>query len=617
MADAQIPTLLLESAIYLGAAVLAVPVFRRIGLGSVLGYLFAGIVIGPWGLGLVGNTESVMHFSEFGVVMMLFLIGLEIEPDKLMELRLPIFGMGGLQVLLTTGMGYGLGVAFGLDWRLSLVAGMGIAMSSTAIAMQILAEQGALNRPSGRASFAVLLFQDLAVIPIMILLLVIAPGAHTSHGVHMDWLAILKAIGLVALLILGGQYLLRPVLRYIANTGLREIFIAFALFLVIGVSILMTLVGLSMALGAFIAGVLLADSEYRQELELDIEPFKGLLLGLFFISVGMSVNLDMVLQQPGLIVGLALAIVLVKLALLFGLARMFGQANAGSMMLAVTLSQVGEFAFVIFNTAVEAKVISGEHSALLNSVVALSMVTTPLLLLVFQYGYRRRLKQRRKDRQHDEFEEARPIIIAGFGRVGQVITRLLTSTGIVPTVIEHDPNQIELMRNFGYRAYYGDITRPDVLRAAGIANARLLILAIDNAEDALETARYVRQHYPEVRILARARNRTYVFDYMDMGIDCVRETFLAAVHLGEKALREMGYTPFQAYSAAWRFRQGDEKMTQELQPIHTNMQEVVSYSTRTRQDLQRMLAREMEEVTDSLNHNAWEGPEASRGSKPS
>ncbi|WP_334108094.1 monovalent cation:proton antiporter-2 (CPA2) family protein [Methylobacillus sp.] len=617
MADTQIPALLLESAIYLGAAVLAVPVFRRIGLGSVLGYLFAGIVIGPWGLGLVGNTETVMHFSEFGVVMMLFLIGLEIEPDKLMELRLPIFGMGGLQVLLTTGLVYGLGVVFGLDWRFSLVAGMGIAMSSTAIAIQILAEQGALNRPAGRASFAVLLFQDLAVIPIMILLLVIAPGAHTSHGVHMDWLAILKAIGLVVLLILGGQYLLRPVLRYIANTGLREIFIAFALFLVIGVSILMTLVGLSMALGAFIAGVLLADSEYRQELELDIEPFKGLLLGLFFISVGMSVNLDMVLQQPGLIIGLALAIVLVKLALLFGLARIFGQANAGSMMFAVTLSQIGEFAFVIFNTAVEAKVISAGHSALLNSVVALSMVTTPLLLLLFQYGYRRRLKQHRKNRQHDEFEEARPVIIAGFGRVGQVITRLLTSAGIVPTVIEHDPNQIELMRSFGYRAYYGDITRPDVLRAAGIAKARLLILAIDNAEDALETARYVRQHYPEVRILARARNRTYVFDYMDMGIDCVRETFFSAVHLGEKALCEMGYTPYQAYSAAWRFRQGDEKMTRELQPIHTNMQEVVSYTVRTRQDLQRMLAREMEEVTDSRNHNVWEGPDASSGSKPS
>ncbi|SNR62474.1 Kef-type potassium/proton antiporter, CPA2 family [Methylobacillus rhizosphaerae] len=607
MAEAHIPSLLLESVIYLGAAVLAVPIFRRIGLGSVLGYLFAGVVIGPWGLGLVADTDTVLHFSEFGVVMMLFLIGLEIDPDKLMELRLPIFGMGGLQVLLTAGLVYGVGTAFNLDWRLSLVVGMGVAMSSTAIAMQVLAEQGALNRPSGRSAFSVLLFQDLAVIPIMILLLVIAPGAHVSNGVHMDWLAILKAVALVILLILGGKYLLRPVLRYIANTGLREIFIAFALFLIIGVSILMTLVGLSMALGAFISGVLLADSEYRQELELDIEPFKGLLLGLFFISVGMSVNLGMVLQHPVLIVGLALAFVSFKLVLLFGLAKVFRLNNAGGLMFAVTLSQVGEFAFVIFSAAVDTKVISYEHSAVLNSVVAISMVTTPLLLLVYQFAYRRRLQQRRQNRKFDEFDEERPIIIAGFGRVGQIVTRLLTGVGVEPTVIEHDPNQIELMRSFGYRAYYGDITRPDVLRAAGIANARLLILAIDNAEDAIETARYVRQHYPDVKILARVRNRTYVFDYMDLGIDCVRETFLGAVHLGEKALREMGYTPFHAYSTAWKFRRHDEGMMRDLHPIHTDMQKVVSYNVRTRQDLQHTLSRDMEEIVAGLNNNIWGG----------
>lgn len=607
MAEPQISSLLLQSAIYLGAAVIAVPVFRRIGLGSVLGYLFAGVVIGPWGLGLVADAEAVMHFSEFGVVMMLFLIGLEIEPDKLMALRLPIFGMGGLQVVLTAALVYGAGIAIGLDWRLSLVAGMGVAMSSTAIAMQILTEQGALNRPSGRSAFSVLLFQDLAVIPIMILLLVIAPGAHTAHGVHMDWLAILKAVSLVVLLVLGGRYLLRPVLRYIANTKLREIFIAFALFLIIGVSILMTLVGLSMALGAFIAGVLLADSEYRQELELDIEPFKGLLLGLFFISVGMSINIDLILQQPELVLGLALVLVLFKLVLLFCLAKVFRLDNAGGLMFAVTLSQVGEFAFVIFSAALDAKVISGEHGALLNSVVALSMVTTPLLLLGFRGVYRRRLQQRRSSRGHDEFEEARPVIVAGFGRVGQIITRLLTSVGVEPTVIEHDPNQIELMRSFGYHAYYGDITRPDVLRAAGIANARLLILAIDDADAALETARYVREHYPQVKILARARNRTYVFDYMDMEIDCVRETFLSAVHLGEKALREMGYSPFHAYRTAWKFRQDDEKLMHNLHPIHTDMQKVVSYSVRTRQDLQRTLSREMEDAIAGQGRNAWEG----------
>ncbi|MCB5186084.1 monovalent cation:proton antiporter-2 (CPA2) family protein [Methylobacillus gramineus] len=607
MAELHTPSLLLESAIYLGAAVLAVPIFRRIGLGSVLGYLFAGVIIGPWVLGLVADTETVMHFSEFGVVMMLFLIGLEIEPDKLLELRLPIFGMGGLQVIATGGIVFGLGVAFNLDWRLALVAGMGVAMSSTAIAMQILSEQGALNRPAGRSAFSVLLFQDLAVIPLMVLLLVIAPGAHTSNGVHMDWLAILKAVSLIVLLVLGGKYLLRPVLRYVANTGLREIFIAFALFLIIGVSILMTLVGLSMALGAFIAGVMLADSEYRQELELDIEPFKGLLLGLFFISVGMSVNLDMVMQQPWLILGLAGAFVAFKLLLLFGLAKGFKLQNGDSMMFALTLSQVGEFAFVIFSAAVDAEVISYEHSALLNSVVALSMVTTPLLLLAFNVAYRKRLNSRRKHATHDEFDEERPVIVAGFGRVGQIITRLLTGVGVVPTVIEHDPNQIEFMRSFGYHPYYGDITRPDVLRAAGIARAKLLILAIDDAQEALETARYVRKHYPEVKILARARNRTYAFDYMDLEIDAVRETFLGAVHLGEKALQEMGYSPFQAYRTAWKFRQHDEKMMRDIHPIHADMQKVVSHSVRTRQDLAHTLEQEMNSPVSGHHNTAWEG----------
>jgi len=604
MAEAHhIPPLLLQSAIYLGVAVLAVPVSRRIGLGSVLGYLLAGMLIGPWGLGLIGESEAVLHFAEFGVVMMLFLIGLELEPEKLLELRVPVFGMGGAQVLITGAAVFAVGYAFNIDWRLALVAGMGVAMSSTAIAIQTLSEQGALNQPAGRASFAVLLLQDLAVIPIMVLLLVLTPGHDAGGGLHVEPLAILKAVSLILLLVLGGRYLLRPFLRYIANTGLREIFIAFALFLIIGVSILMTLVGLSMALGAFIAGLLLADSEYRQELELDIEPFKGLLLGLFFIAVGMSVNIDLVLQQPWLIFGLGIGFVLLKIVILFGLARAFGQKSVDALLFALTLSQVGEFAFVIFNAAGDSGIFPMETASLLNSVVALSMLTTPLLMLGFNAFYRRRMNH--KDSVHDEFDEQRPIIVAGFGRFGQVIARLLNGIGVPPTVIDFDPNQIELMRKFGFKAYYGDITRPDVLRAAGIAQARLFVLAIDNAEDALATARYVRKHYPDVKIIARARNRTFAADFLSLDIDCVRETFLSSLHLGEKILRELGYTAFQAYRTTWRFRQHDERMLNETRTIMNDMQQLISYSYRSRETLADILSQELGTATPAAG---WEQP---------
>jgi glutathione-regulated potassium-efflux system protein KefB len=614
MAEAHTPALLIQGAVYLGAAVLAVPLSKRLGLGSVLGYLIAGILIGPWGLGLIAEPETVLHFSEFGVVMMLFLIGLEIELDKLLELRTPIFGMGGLQVLLTIGLVLALGLFLHLDWRLALVAGMGVAMSSTAIAMQVLEEQGVLAQPSGRSAFAVLLFQDLAVIPLMILLLVIAPGTETATGFHMDWLAITKAIALVVVLIVGGKYLLRPILRYIANTGLREIFIAFALFLIIGVSILMTSVGLSMGLGAFIAGVLLADSEYRQELELDIEPFKGLLLGLFFIAVGMSVNLPLIMQQPWLVLGLGLGFVMLKLVLLFGLARAFGHKSQDALLFALTLSQVGEFAFVIFNAAADARIFTDNTASLLNSVVAISMLTTPLFMLAHGIYMRKRLN--RKTARHDAFEEQRAVIVAGFGRVGQVVTRLLSSVGQPPTVIDFDPNQIDLMRQFGHKAYYGDITRPDVLRAAGIAKAKLLILAIDNAEDALETARYVRKHYPQVTILARARNRSYAFEYMDLEVDFVRETFAGALQLGEKVLTELGYSRFHAYRTAWRFRQHDEKLMWESHPIRNDMQQVVVNSLRMRNDLTRILTEEQQgdDMRERINQG-WEQvgrPEADR-----
>jgi glutathione-regulated potassium-efflux system ancillary protein KefC len=588
MSEIHIPPLLLQSIVYLGAAVLAVPISKRIGLGSVLGYLLAGIIIGPWGLGLISEPETVLEFAEFGVVMMLFLIGLEINLDKLWALRMPIFGLGGLQVGITLLVACLLALAFKLDWRLAVVAGMGIAMSSTAIAMQTLSERGVLDQPAGRAAFSVLLFQDLAVIPLMLLLALLVPG----NAVALDNMAIFKAVALVLLIVVGGNYLLRPILRYVANTGLREIFIAFALFLVMGVALLMQLVGLSMALGAFLAGVLLADSEYRQELELDIEPFKGLLLGLFFIAVGMSVDLGLVLRQPLMVLGLALGLVVFKISLLYPLARVFKQGCADALLFALVLSQVGEFAFVIFSAAAQLGIVDAPTTSLLNAVVALSMLTTPLLMLLYGLWARRNLN--RKTVEHDDFDTQRQVIIGGFGRFGQVIVRLLNGIGIAPTVIEHDPNQIELARQFGFKTYYGDISRPDVLRAAGIAQARLLVLAIDDPKDALDTARYVRKHYPQVRILARARNRTHAFDYMDLNIDAVRETFFSALRLGEKSLVELGFGSLQAHRAIRKFRKHDEARLRESHPVRHDIKKMVEHSHRSREDLAQLLQREFE-----------------------
>jgi glutathione-regulated potassium-efflux system ancillary protein KefC len=591
MNEIHIPPLLLQSIIYLGAAVVAVPLSKRIGLGSVLGYLIAGIIIGPWGLGLIAEVETVLHFAEFGVVMMLFLIGLELDLDKLWDLRLPIFGLGGLQVLATIAIAASLGVGFGLDWRLALVAAMGIAMSSTAIAVQTMTERGVLQQPAGQAAFSVLLFQDLAVIPLMLLLALLVP--HTASA-GVEWLNIAKAVGVIAFVVLAGKYLLRPVLRYIANTGLREIFIAFALFLVMGVALLMQLVGLSMALGAFLAGVLLADSEYRQELELDIDPFKGLLLGLFFIAVGMSVDLGLVWLEPLTIVGLALGLVSLKILLLYPLARRFDHCKADALMFALVLSQIGEFAFVLFSAALQLGALEPKMASTLNAVVAVSMLTTPLLMLI--YGRWARLTLNKPVEGHDDFETQRPVIIAGFGRVGQVLTRLLNGVGMPPTVIEYDPNQIELVRQFGFKAYYGDITRPDVLEAAGIAQARLFVLAIDDPEDALETARYVKAHYPHVRILARARNRTHAFDFMALEIDVVRETFFSALHLAEKMLKEIGYDQAKASRAVQRFRKHDEHMMQESLSIRHDDEKLIENSHRAREELARLLRQEFEDA---------------------
>lgn len=600
--SAHTPTFLLQGIVYLGAAVIAVPISKRIGLGSVLGYLIAGILIGPWGLGLIDNVETVLQFSEFGVVMMLFLIGLELEPEKLWQMRIPIFGLGGLQVAITILFVFLMSTLLHIDWRLSLVAAMGVAMSSTAIAVQTLNERGLLKQASGSSTFSVLLFQDLAVIPLLLCLALL--NSHSASSA-IDWMAALRAVGLIVAIVVGGNYVLRPVLQYIANTGMREIFIAFALFLVMGVSMLMQSVGLSMALGAFLAGVLLADSEYRQELELDIEPFKGLLLGLFFIAVGMSVDIGLILHQPALVFGLALIFVMIKLGLLFGLARLFKLNRSDAILFALTLSQIGEFAFVLYAEAVKLNVITTAQSSLLNAVVAISMLTTPLLMLLHSIWQRKHINKN-KSSEFDTVETQRAVIVAGYGRFGQVVTRLLNGIGMSPTVIEYDANQIELVRRFGLKAYYGDITRPDVLQAAGIANAKLLVIAIDNVDDALKTAKYVTMHYPQVKIIARARNRTDTYEYMDLHIDSVRETFHSALQTAEQALVVLGYGEFQAHRTAWKFRQHDEYFLKLNHPNRMDEPTLISNNLKARRDLVALLQQEANISTQTNSDSGFE-----------
>src|SRR6185503_6014877 len=427
-----------QALVYLAAGVLVVPVFKRIGLGSVLGYLIAGIAIGPWGLKLVTAPKTILDFAEFGVVLLLFLVGLELNPKRVWQLRKPIFGMGAAQVLVTLLAVAGAGWALGLTPKVALVVGMGFAMSSTAIGLALLQEKNLLPTPGGQASFSVLLFQDLAVIPLLLLLAFLSPDKGSGS---FEWSAAATAVGTIVVLVVAGRLLLRPVLRYIANTRQREVFVGFSLMLVIGIAALMETVGLSTALGAFIGGVLLADSEYRHELELDIEPFKGLLLGLFFIAVGMSVDLGLFVRSPVLVLSIALGIVLLKIALLYPIAQTFGYCGrADATLFALALSQVGEFAFVLFGAA--GRILPKETLDVLNAAVAASMLSTPLLMMLYERVLAPRFAQV-EERAPDAIPEQNPVIIAGFGRFGQVVSRVLSGLKIGVTMVDHDPNQVD------------------------------------------------------------------------------------------------------------------------------------------------------------------------------
>ncbi len=585
-----------QALIYLAAGVIAVPLFKRLGLGSVLGYLAAGMAIGPWGLRLIGHPETVLHFAEFGVVMLLFLIGLELDPQRLRTLRRPVFGMGSVQVVITAAVVAAVAWALGQTPVVALVVGMGFAMSSTAIALASLQERNLLSTPGGQAGFSVLLFQDLAVIPL--LLTVGLLGGKAS----IDWGAAAVAVGLIAALIVGGRLLLRPALRIIAQTRLREVFVAAALLLVIGIALLMEAVGLSMALGAFLAGVILADSEYREELEIDIEPFKGLLLGLFFIAIGMSVDLGLFARSPFLVLGVALGIVALKLAILFPIANLFGYCGrADAALFAVALSQVGEFAFVLFGAA--GPLLPPATHSLLNAAVAVSMLTTPLLFLLYQRIVSRQLAPG----EPDVVDEGNAVIVAGFGRFGQVVTRVLNGLRINATLIDHDPNQVELVRRFGNPAYYGDASRLDVLERAGIARARLLIVALDDEEAALGMVRQVRRRYPSLSIIARAHSRTDAYEYLDLGVPVVRETFGSALDAAELALRALGHGPLAARRVVTQFRRHDEEMTEQMAPHRGEVKQLIALNMQGRSDLEKLLAAEIHQRDAGRDEERGEG----------
>ncbi len=556
---------LLNAFIYLAAAVIAVPLAKRLGLGSVLGYLMAGVVIGP-ALGLVGDEASeLQHYAEFGVVMMLFLVGLELEPRMLWAMRDRLLGLGGLQVALTAAAVTGIALAFGLVWQTALAVGLMLSLSSTAIVLQTFQEKGLASTPGGRSAFSVLLFQDIAVIPMLAVIPLLAlpelaadaaGGAHgadaghagVSFVAHLDaWAYALVVMGSIAAVVLGGHFLSRPLFRMVAATGLREAFTAVALTLVIGVAVLMMLVGLSPALGTFLAGVVLANSEFRHELETDIEPFKGLLLGLFFITVGAGIRFGVLADHVSLVLGLTVGVMALKAAILFGLAVAFGVRRSEGWLFTLSLAQAGEFGFVLLGFAVAQHVVSPELAPILALVVGLSMFLTPLLFIAFDRVVMPRYAGGAEEREPDTIDEWGTVIIAGIGRFGQIVNRLLRANGCKTVVLDRQVAQIENMRRVDMKSYFGDATRPDLLHTAGIEDAALFVIAIDEQDQAVELVKYLKHRYPHLRVLARAFDRGHDYRLREAGADyTVREAYHSALDLGTEALRELGLHPFKA-----------------------------------------------------------------------
>ncbi|MCL9780455.1 glutathione-regulated potassium-efflux system protein KefB [Vibrio sp. S4M6] len=592
---------ILEScAIFLAATVVTVPIAQRLGLGSVLGYLLAGVAIGPWGFGLIDDVEAILHFAEFGVVLLLFLIGLELNPRKLWQLRGPILGLGGAQVVITTAILSSIANLAGINWQTSLVIGMGLALSSTAIALKVMEEQELAGTKTGHAGFAVLLFQDIAVIPMLALLPILA-GNTAGDWYHAAWI-----LGGVTGLFVCGHFLLRPLFRYVVMTGVRELFTMTALLLVVGIAVIMKHLGISMALGTFLAGVLLADSEYRHELEIAIDPFKGLLLGLFFISIGMAVNLGLFLLSPFKVLAAVIGLVMVKAIIIYLLGRITGIHSKSRSRVAAILSQGGEFAFVIFTAASAEGLLNAEQSSFLLLVVSISMVTTPLLLMAQSKWFEKRLNASDEGlSEHKVVDNEPKVIIAGFGRFGQIVGRLMYANKVKVTVLESDASQISLLRKFGYEVFYGDATHVELLRSAGAAHAEAIVVCTDNPDEIIKIVEICQKYFPRLKVLARARSRVEAYQLLSHGVETFsRETFLGALDLGRQTLIELGMHPYQAKRAEAHFRRLDNNMLQELLPQHTDDKQLVHRAMEARKELEEIFDREMD--NDKQSRHYWE-----------
>ncbi len=588
--------------VYLAAAVMIVPLAKRLGLGSVLGYLLAGIIIGPFVLGLVGREgQDIMHVAEFGVVMMLFLIGLELEPSRLWRLRSSILGLGGLQVLGTSLLLTLPGILLGLSWNVALAIGMILSLSSTAIVLQTMTEKGLMQSTAGQNSFSVLLFQDLAVIPILAILplLSIHPGVHPPSEMEMGWIEqlpgwakTLAVLFAVVVVVFTGRILVRPLLRYVAATRLRELFTATALLLVVGTTALMYSVGLSPALGTFLGGVVLANSEYRHELESDIEPFKGLLLGLFFIAVGSSINFRMIMESPGLILALVASVMVLKTIVLFVLARIFKLGTDQGLVFAVALSQVGEFAFVLLTFARQQQIMDEKMTGILMAVVALTMALTPLMIILNErliLPHAGTVEEGER-KEPDKIEEKNPVIIAGFGRYGNIVGRFLKANGIVSTVLEIDSDRVELLRKLGLKAYYGDATRDDLLRAAGAEDAKLIVIALDSPEKCIELVETVKKHFQHLHVLVRAQDRPDAYELMDAGVlHLYRETFDSSLRMGIDALQLLGRRSYQAHRAAMIFRKHDDSALKHLSAIRDDRKQYINLAREKIEELEKFI----------------------------
>ncbi len=586
--------LLLAVFVFVTTAIVLVPLAKASGLGAVIGYLAAGVLIGPYALGMVRDPETVLHFSEFGVVLMLFLIGLELQPRELWSMRSRLVGLGGSQVVVTALL-IGVGAWFiGLPWQAATVVGLALALSSTAIVLQIMGERGILRAETGRSGFSVLLLQDIAVIPIIALIPFLAlpelagsaAGGHGENemvensGIEGDpgWLVALKYIGVFGGMVLAGRFLLQPLTRFIASTGIREIFTAFSLFLVVGAALLMEYLALSHALGAFFAGVLLASSEYRHELEGDLAPFKGLLLGLFFMSVGMSIEFSVLAGAPFMIAGMVIALVVVKFAVLITLATVFKMSLSNRILFAILLAQGGEFAFVLFQFGLSAGAVTPEIVDPLNVTVALSMILTPLLILVYDKLIEPRLNIREEPGVPDMGDTNQKVLVLGYGRFGQVVARLLHAQGFETILIDHDPAQIEFVKKFGFKVFYGEVSRLDLLEAAGAKHAKALVIAINDPEKSKLIVDLAKRHFPQTKLYVRAIGRSHAFDLIEAEVDGFeRDLFHSSIHLGVKVLIGLGYSSERAWRIAEAFVRHDEHTLHESAKLRHDEEAFTSF----------------------------------------